>query len=221
MDPWTSDTAKKGGGDQGASSSWGGDPYSNNDPYANKGSTDPYGNGNNNFNENNSQFPDTGNTFGEFNENSEFSENKVTEIKPKFNINGNCAATGVVAFIYGGALGGALGGLQTAVEGFGAGLHNQPSSFSAHVLRGAGANAISFGGWLSAYSLVKCQLKVTRGTEDALNSFGAGMAAGMIGSLRTRNPMMIGASGLASGTFMAVLDSISPPKPVPVPIIKN
>jgi hypothetical protein len=37
--------------------------------------------------------------------------------------------------------------------------------------------------------------RIVRGKEDIMNTFGAGAVAGIIGSLRTRNPMIIGASG--------------------------
>jgi hypothetical protein len=47
----------------------------------------------------------------------------------------------------------------------------------------------------------------TRRKNDSFNSFGGGFAAGVVGSLSSRSPRMIVASGLGSGVLMAILDS--------------
>lgn len=69
--------------------------------------------------------------------------------------------------------------------------------------------ACSFGGFLGAYSGVKCSLAVARGgKQDLLNSGLAGALAGSIGSLRTRNPAMIGGAAALSGCLMMVIDGL-------------
>jgi hypothetical protein len=46
------------------------------------------------------------------------------------------------------------------------------------------------------------------GKQDLLNSGVAGALAGSIGSLRTRNPAMIGGSAALSGCLMMVIDGL-------------
>ena len=60
---------------------------------------------------------------------------------------------------------------------------------------------------LGSYSAAKCTIRISRGKNDLFNSFGAGSIAGMVSSLRSRNPRTIVASALASGVLMTALDA--------------
>ena len=67
----------------------------------------------------------------------------------------------------------------------------------------------SFGGFLGVYSGTKCSMVVARGgTQDSFNAGVAGALAGCMGSLRTRNPTVIGTSAAISGCLMMVIESI-------------
>ena len=117
-----------------------------------------------------------------------------------------CTILGLGNFIQGGIVGGAVGTVHAVVDGFTTGLRNEPG-FGRYVLQAGGSSAVSFGVWLGSYSATKCTLRISRGKNDLFNSFGAGSIAGMISSLRTRNPRIIVVSGVASGILMTALDA--------------
>jgi len=71
------------------------------------------------------------------------------------------------------------------------------------------AQTRSFGGFLGAYSGIKCSLVVARGGKmDVLNAGVAGAIAGSIGTLRTRNPAMIAGSAAVTGCIMMVVEGV-------------
>ena len=117
-----------------------------------------------------------------------------------------CTILGLGNFIQGGIVGGAVGTVHAVVDGFTTGLRNEPG-FGRYVMQAGGSSAASFGVWLGSYSATKCTLRISRGKNDLFNSFGAGSIAGMISSLRSRNPRIIVVSGLASGVLMTALDA--------------
>lgn len=116
---------------------------------------------------------------------------------------------GASNFFSGAVVGGVLGAVNGAIEGRQIGL-SMSTGYGGHIVRSSLANAGSFGGFLGAYTGIKCYMKHSRKKSDLFNSFTAGTVAGMIGSLRTRSPSTILMSGIGSGILMAGIDSFSP-----------
>jgi hypothetical protein len=119
-----------------------------------------------------------------------------------------CSVIGVANFIQGGIVGGAVGTMHAVADGFTTGARHDPG-FGRYVLAAGGASAVSFGAWLGTYTSTKCVLKVSRGKSDLANSFGAGLLAGCVSSLRAGNARVILASGVTSGVLMTALDAFS------------
>ena len=128
------------------------------------------------------------------------------EKRPQLSGTAYCTILGLGNFIQGGIVGGAVGTVHAVVDGFTTGLRNEPG-FGRYVMQAGGSSAASFGVWLGSYSATKCTLRISRGKNDLFNSFGAGTIAGMISSLRSRNPRIIVVSGVASGVLMTALDA--------------
>jgi hypothetical protein len=138
---------------------------------------------------------------------SSLTDSRSTKLKPVISPSVLCTAIGVANFIQGGILGGVIGTFHASIDGFSNGYSRQPG-FGRFLFSSGVSSAASFGGWLGAYTSVKCYMKSTRAKDDFLNSFGGGFAAGMVGTLRSRNPRIMIISGLGSGVLMSILDSI-------------
>mmetsp|Transcript_8304 Transcript_8304/g.8462 ORF Transcript_8304/g.8462 Transcript_8304/m.8462 type:complete len:218 (-) Transcript_8304:69-722(-) len=130
---------------------------------------------------------------------------KITIGAPVF-----CTVTGVVAFVQGGIVGGVVGLFQGISHGVQLGVLREPS-FPRQLSAVVGSNGRSFGLWMGTYTGVKCTLRSARGRNDMLNSFGAGFAAGVVGSMHTRSRSTMIMSGMASGSLMAILDGVRLP----------
>lgn len=117
-------------------------------------------------------------------------------------------AVGLRNAINGGVVGGVVGAVSGVMEG--RRLNLPGPQYAGHVVGASLSNAGSFGGFLGAYTGIKCYMRHTRQKNDLINSFTAGTIAGMIGTLRSRSPAYILLSGASSGALMAAIDSFSP-----------
>jgi hypothetical protein len=135
---------------------------------------------------------------------SQFGKENKVKISPEV----GCTVAAAVNFIEGGVVGALVGGVHAVVDGYSHGFARQ-AGFGRYVVGASLGSAVSFGGWLGSYKGTKCYMRAMRGKDDTLNSFGGGFVAGLVGSLRTRNPRVMVVSGIGSGILMSVLDVAS------------
>jgi hypothetical protein len=77
-----------------------------------------------------------------------------------------------------------------------------------YVVQSAKTSAMSFSLWLGTFSGAKCTCAVMRGKKDVVNSFVGGAMAGVVASLRSRNPRAILVTSAVSGILASVIDSL-------------
>lgn len=107
---------------------------------------------------------------------------------------GSAGVTSVVA-------GGIVGAVKSSWEEHSV-KHGQMGSALRHSARVIAANALLFGAVGTTFAAAESVLESTRGTDDALNSVGAGCLAGAVLGLRSGSP------GLAAGGCAALAAAV-------------
>lgn len=120
-----------------------------------------------------------------------------------------CGFQGASGLVTGAITGTCFGMFSGLYEGYRMGLAREKARFGMFVLNHAKSQGLRFGSFLATYAAASCTIKHYRGGErDWVSTFGGGLAAGMVGSLPTRNPVAIAMSGVLAGGFMLIFNGV-------------
>uniref|UniRef100_A0A7S4C3Y9 Mitochondrial import inner membrane translocase subunit TIM22 n=1 Tax=Chrysotila carterae TaxID=13221 RepID=A0A7S4C3Y9_CHRCT len=133
----------------------------------------------------------------------------------------SCLAKAIGAFLDGGIIGGAIGGIMASRTAIAFG----PSLGALRILAvGMGQSGLSLGGFLAAYNGGICSLERMRNKRDVANPFIVGGIMGVAGSIPSyatpvatapwayRNPRALAGAGLSSALLCSFFWSISGPR---------